>query len=52
MNPSKHSSAADLHVRKLTLIAWIVRIDDEKTIREIEAIFKKRQLLKEKKLKA
>jgi len=52
MNPSKHSSAADLQVRKRALIELLTHVDDEKTIWEIEAIFKKRQLRKTKKLKA
>ncbi|HTB31824.1 MAG TPA: hypothetical protein VK808_07345 [Bacteroidia bacterium] len=41
MNTSKNISAAHLATRKLALIGWVVGIDDEKTIKEIEAILKK-----------
>lgn len=44
MNPSKHSSTADLQVRKLSLIEWLARVDDEKTISEFEAVQKKRRV--------
>jgi len=41
MNTSKHISAADLQVRKLTLIEWLARLDDITAIKEIEAIREK-----------
>lgn len=52
MNTSKNISAADLQVRKLTLIEWLARLDDATAIKEIEAIRKKRRIAKyEKSLK-
>jgi hypothetical protein len=52
MSTSKNISAAELQVRKLSLIEWIARLDDVSTIKEIEAIQKKRRIAKyEKSLK-
>ena len=44
MNTSKNISAADLQVRKLTLIEWLATLDDATAIKEIEAIQKKRRI--------
>jgi hypothetical protein len=44
MNISKNISAADLQVRKLTLIECLARLDDITAIKEIEAILKKRRI--------
>jgi hypothetical protein len=44
MNTSKNISAADLQVRKLTLIEYLARLDDITAIKEIEAILKKRRV--------
>lgn len=52
MNTSKHISASDLQVRKLTLIEWLTRVDDVTVIKEIEALQKKKRIAKyEKSLK-
>ena len=52
MNTSKNTSAANLQVRKLTLIEWLASLDDMTAIKEIEAIQKKRRIAKyEKSLK-
>lgn len=52
MNTSKNISAAGLQERKLTLIEWLARLDDEAIIREIEVLQKKRRIARyEKSLK-
>jgi hypothetical protein len=52
MATHRNSSSGDLQVRKLTLIEWLARTDDETLIKEIESLQKKRRIAKyEKNLK-
>jgi hypothetical protein len=52
MNTSKNISGANFQVRKFKIIEWVTNEEDVTTIKEIEAIQKKRRIAKyEKSLK-